>query len=100
MGSIFKMRKLDLIVRKWERRDIVNYTIHCCNNIDYLLTIKKGYQQAMDLTEREKRQYCVRIDSIIRRQLGRIKAREYLEMLENSSNSQTLTSYEVSRLEK
>jgi len=76
------MRKLDLIIRKFERRDIINYTINCCNNIDYLLTIKKGYLQTYDLTEREKRQYCTRIDGIIRRQLNRMKSREYLEMLE------------------
>ena len=76
------MTKLERKKERWARRMQLNYVINCCNNIDYLLTIKKGYLQAYDLTEREKRQYCTRIDGIIRRQLGRMKAREYLEMLE------------------
>ncbi len=71
-----------MFVRKLESKYIENYKINCCNNIDYLLTLRKGYLARLDLTEREKRQYSVRIDSIIQRQLNKIKAREYLEMLE------------------
>jgi hypothetical protein len=76
------MRKLERIRRKFERRDIINYNIHCCDNITYLLTVKREMRNVYDMSQREYNHYCHRIDGIIRRQLNRMKSREYLEMLE------------------
>jgi hypothetical protein len=76
------MRKLENLRRRFERRDIINYNIHCCDNIAYLLIVKRKMRDSYDMTPREYNHYCHRIDGIIRRQLGRMKAREYLEMLE------------------
>lgn len=76
-----KMRKLENLKRRFERRDIINYNIHCCDNIAYLLTVKREMRNAYDMSQREYNHYCHRIDGIIRRQLNRMKGREYMEML-------------------